>query len=76
MKVKLLTSIAGPMHSYGYGEEVDLPDGDARRMIERGQAQPVRQQAVETTDCSAPAETTAARAPRKRAGKRKPGDAA
>jgi len=69
MKVKLLTSVAGPGHSHGYGEEVDMKDADARRLIERGLAQPVRQRAMETaTDHAAgAAETTATRARKSKA---------
>lgn len=42
MQVKLLVSRAGVGFSQSRGEVVDIPDGEAIRMIEQGQAEPIR----------------------------------
>lgn len=42
MKIKLLTSRAGPMGSQNVGDEIEVPDDEAERMIAAGQALPVR----------------------------------
>jgi hypothetical protein len=67
MRVILHTSYAGPRCSYQPGEEADIYDTDARRLIERGLASPVRREEIETAIVTAP-ETTSRRArkPRKR----------
>ena len=41
MRVKLLTSLAGRNFSYRAGQEVDLDDADAERLIEKRQAEAV-----------------------------------
>jgi hypothetical protein len=38
MKVKLLISRADATRAYGVGEIVDVPDGEAMRLIEAGKA--------------------------------------
>lgn len=43
MRVKLLTSLAGPDWSGQHGETVDLPEQMAVWLCERGQAEPVRE---------------------------------
>lgn len=48
MKVKLLTSRADAARAYNAGEEIEVPDAEAARMIEAGQAAPVRQEKRET----------------------------
>jgi hypothetical protein len=47
MQVRLLVSRAGANFSQSAGETVDLPEGEAVRMIEAGQAEPVRGETVE-----------------------------
>lgn len=47
MKIKLLTSRAGVGFAQSRGEEVDVSDAEAIRMIEAGQAEPVREAPVE-----------------------------
>lgn len=42
MKIKLLTAMAGARFAFRYGDIVDMPDDKARRMIEKGQAEPYR----------------------------------
>ena len=42
MKIKLLTSRAGVGFSQNVGDEIEVSDAEARRMIEAGQAAPVR----------------------------------
>lgn len=41
MKVKLLTPRSGPFGSFGVGDEVDIEESEAKRLIEAGQASPV-----------------------------------
>lgn len=47
MKIRLLTSRAGVGFAQSRGEEVDVSDAEAIRMIEAGQAEPVRAPVVE-----------------------------
>lgn len=47
MKVKLLTSRAGPGVSQVAGEEIDVSADEAQRMIDAGQAELVRSNAPE-----------------------------
>lgn len=57
MRVKLLTSMAGHRFEAHYGQELNLPDADARRLIARGQAAavaPVSPGLVETAAAVAP----------------------
>lgn len=42
MRIRLLTSMAGPEWSGQHGETVDRPDAEAIWLIERGHAEPVR----------------------------------
>lgn len=42
MKVKLLTSRSGPAGASNAGDEIEVPADEAKRMIEAGQAEPVR----------------------------------
>jgi hypothetical protein len=42
MKIELLTSRAAADGAQNRGDVIDLPDGEAQRMIEVGQAKPVR----------------------------------
>lgn len=41
MQVRLLTSMVGPNMSAQYGDIVDFSDATAKRLIERGLAEPV-----------------------------------
>lgn len=47
MKIKLLVSRAGALGAQNSGEEIVVPDAEAIRMIEAGQAEPVRAAKVE-----------------------------
>jgi len=49
MKIKLLVSRAGAMGTQDRGQEIDVSDAEAIRMIEAGQAEPVRARKVERT---------------------------
>lgn len=40
--IKLKTSLAGADYSYGVGEEVELDKEFEKRLVESGQAEPVR----------------------------------
>lgn len=42
VKVKLLVSRSGPDGSFAPGDEIEVSANEAKRMIERGQAEPVR----------------------------------
>lgn len=60
MLVRLLVSRAGPTGGNA-GEEITVANAEAIRMIEAGQAVPVREQRVETT--AKPRRTTRKRKP-------------
>lgn len=47
MKIKLLVSRAGSDFSQSVGDEIDVADDEAIRLIEAGQAEPVRGAPVE-----------------------------
>lgn len=47
MKVRLLVSRAGVGFSQNAGDEIDVDTAEAARMIEAGQAVPIRDQNVE-----------------------------
>lgn len=47
MRVKLLVSRAGPAGVQNRGDEIDVGDDEAVRMISAGQAEPVREARVE-----------------------------
>lgn len=47
MKVRLLVSRAGAGFSQSAGDEIDVDTAEAARMIEAGQAVPIRDQKVE-----------------------------
>lgn len=47
MKVELLVSRAGPAGVQNRGDQIDVPDDEARRMIDAEQAIPVREQKAE-----------------------------
>ncbi len=42
MKIQLLTARSGPAGAFNVGDEITVDDAEARRMIEAGQARPVR----------------------------------
>lgn len=48
MRIKLLVSRCGPAVSQSVGDEIDVPDTEGRRMIDAGQAVPVRSGKKET----------------------------
>lgn len=66
MKVKLTMSRGGPAGTQNAGDVVDVANAEAKRMIEAGQAVPVR------AGTAAVERTTAAPAPRKAAAKKAP----
>lgn len=47
MKIRLLVSRAGPAGAQNRGDEIDVGDAEAIRMIAAGQAEPVREAPVE-----------------------------
>lgn len=47
MKIKLLVSRAGPDGAFNAGDEIDVDAAEAARMIEAGQASPVRDARIE-----------------------------
>lgn len=49
MKVKLLVSRGGIDFTQNVGDEIEVSDGEGQRMVEAGQAIPVRTGAVENT---------------------------
>jgi len=67
MKIKMRVSFAGAGFSAGPGDEVDRPDAEAIRLIEKGYASPLSAMPVERAVREPASET---RAPAKRRGKR------
>jgi len=63
VKVRLLTNRAGINFSQSIGQEIDVSDGEAQRLIASGQAEAVRERRVEraTSPRSETAETTSTR---------------
>lgn len=59
MKVKLLVSRSGSDGAFAPGDEIDVSDAEAKRMIEAGQCEPVRGKKAETTAKKAGGEKTA-----------------
>lgn len=49
MKVKLLTGMTSEHFAYSPGDVVDLPSKVAKRMIQRGTAEPVEKKAEKAT---------------------------
>lgn len=49
MKLRLLTSMAGPNVSLNAGDEVDVDDATAKRYIERNIAEPIVAKTVKET---------------------------
>ena len=49
MKIRLLVSRAGPGGSFAAGDEIEVDAAEAKRMIEAGQAMPVRSATKSTT---------------------------
>mgnify|MGYP007131710123 FL=1 len=49
MKVRLLVNRAGVDFSQSIGQEIDVSDGEAQRLIAGGQAEAVREKRVERT---------------------------
>lgn len=48
MKIRMLTSMSGPTVQRNHGDEVEIPDGEAVRLIEAGFAAPVRSEQRQT----------------------------
>lgn len=48
MKVRMLTSVAGPEYSYGPGEH-DMPDEIATELLNAGHAEPVAERTQKAT---------------------------
>lgn len=42
MRVKTLIPRSGPAGAFGVGEVIDLPDAEAKALVEAGKAEPVR----------------------------------
>ncbi len=57
MKVRLLVSRSGLDGAFNRGDEIDVPKGEAARMIEAGQAEPVRSAKPQTATKRARPET-------------------
>lgn len=47
MKIRLLVSRSGPAGAQNRGDEIEVGDAEAIRMIEAGQAEPMREAPVE-----------------------------
>jgi len=58
MRIIMKTGLAGHGFAYRSGQEVDLDDATARRLIARGLAVPVREPPVERTVEPEPERTT------------------
>ncbi len=72
MRIKLTIGRAGPRGSWRKGAVVTLPDDEARRLVEAGQAIPVIEDQVETAMVdTGDIETREATPTKKRAPKRK-----
>jgi len=56
MKIKMLTSMTGPTVQRNRGDEIDVADAEATRLVEAGFAVPVRNEQRETTVRQAHAE--------------------
>jgi hypothetical protein len=56
MKIKMLTSMSGPTLQRNHGDEIEVPDAEAKRLIEAGFAAPVRSEQRETTSQQATTE--------------------
>ena len=59
MKIKLLTGLSGPDCSYSPGDEAEFPNDEAKRLIEAGFAEPVREQKTERATAKVQAEKAA-----------------
>lgn len=74
MKIRFKSSMAGPFNAYHDGDEVDMPEATARKLIARGIAEPVEadagQQEPEEQKVVLPPEQAIKRSPRKARGKR------
>lgn len=49
MKVRLLTCLSGARGVFNSGDEYECDGDEASRLIEKGLAEPIREQRVETT---------------------------
>lgn len=56
MKIKMLTSMSGPNDQRARGDEIDVEDAEAVRLIEAGFAEPVRSEEPETAVRKQPSE--------------------
>lgn len=56
MKIKLLISRAGIDFTQNAGDEIEVGDAEAKRMIESGQAEPLRQVRAEKATKKKPTE--------------------
>lgn len=56
MKIRLLTSRSGPAGAHNAGDEIEVSDAEAKRMIEAAQAEPVRRARAETATPKSKAE--------------------
>lgn len=48
MKIKMLTSMSGPTMQRNRGDEIDVPDAEAKRLVEAGFAAPAIERKGET----------------------------
>lgn len=60
MKIRMLVSFAGSGFSVAPGDEIERPDDEAIRLVEKGYAVPVSRARIETTD-QKPRETRSTR---------------
>jgi hypothetical protein len=68
MKVRMLTPIAGQGWSATVGDVVEFDNDSALRLIESGQAEPIKDTGYETATVSAPETGEAAKPTRKKRG--------
>ena len=61
MKIRLLVSRSGAEGAFSAGDEIEVSGAEGKRMIEAGQAEPVRAAARETASRSGKGEKTTAR---------------
>lgn len=70
VRIRMLTSFAGPTVNWEMGAEVDVPDKMAKRLIARGLAEAVKASKEEPETATAPVAETASRRPAKTRGRK------
>lgn len=66
MKIRMLTQRAGSGGIQYVGDEIDLPEAEARRLIADRQAEPVTRPAIESTMIAPPSQNAALPRPKPR----------